>query len=262
MTVFYSGSGAQGFEILAAAMPPDKWAECKALVIRLLRAQNKPLSANLLESIPFSISEGTNGFGDEFFILHTSASVQRYVELTEMKSNQQVVTAFREIALAFQEIDIYVRFIVAVISTEPIELVEQPTPEVTSEVVERALKDSQQLLYSSGASSAVDRVHTALHGYLRNICEKERIPVEEQEALTSIFKKVRTKHPAFDIDIIGADESKRLIGALATIVDTLNTLRNHASIAHPNDEILEEAEAILVVNCVRTILHYLDAKLK
>lgn len=262
MIVFYSGLGAQGFEILEVAMPPDKWVECKAIVICLLRAQNKPLAANLLESIPFSINEGTNDFGDEFLILHTSASVQRYIELTEMKSDQQVVYSFREIALAFQEIGKYVRFIVAMVSTEPIELVEQPTPDLTSEVVERALKDSQQLLYSSGASSAVDRVHTALHGYLRNICVKQEIPIEEQEALTSIFKKVRLKHPAFDVDLIGVDESKKLLGALATIVDTLNTLRNKASNAHPNDEILEHAEALLFINCVRTIFNYLNAKLK
>jgi hypothetical protein len=33
-----------------------------------------------------------------------------------------------------------------------------------------------------------------------------------------------------------------------------------ASVAHPNDELLPEAEAMLVVNCARTILSYLDTK--
>ena len=42
---------------------------------------------------------------------------------------------------------------------------------------------------------------------------------------------------------------------------SLNTLRNQASIAHPNDNILEEAEAILAINSGRTLLNYLDSKL-
>ena len=241
----------------------DKLIEFKCTVSQLLSAQNKLFAAELLESIPFNLSEGTNGFGDEFFVLHTSASVERYVELAELKnSSPQVLAAFREIALAFKELGIFVRFIVAEVSTETIALVKQPEPEITTEVVERALKDSQQLIYTSGAASAVDRVHTALHGYLRAICVKAKIPFSEQASLTEMFKTVRTNHSAFENITTGAEESKKLFGALATIVDTLNTLRNRASIAHPNDRILEEAEAILAVNCVRTILHYFNAKLK
>jgi hypothetical protein len=37
-------------------------------------------------------------------------------------------------------------------------------------------------------------------------------------------------------------------------------LRNKASVAHPNPVLLPEPEAMLVVNSVRTILHYLDEK--
>jgi hypothetical protein len=47
-----------------------------------------------------------------------------------------------------------------------------------------------------------------------------------------------------------------------TIVDALNPLRNKASVAHPNANLLAEPEAMLVVNSVRTVLHYLDAKLR
>jgi hypothetical protein len=34
-----------------------------------------------------------------------------------------------------------------------------------------------------------------------------------------------------------------------------------ASLAHPNECLIGEPEAMLVVNATRTILHYLDAKL-
>ncbi|GAH63627.1 unnamed protein product, partial [marine sediment metagenome] len=33
------------------------------------------------------------------------------------------------------------------------------------------------------------------------------------------------------------------------------------SVAHPNEDLLEKDEAMLVINVARTLLHYLDAKL-
>jgi hypothetical protein len=38
-------------------------------------------------------------------------------------------------------------------------------------------------------------------------------------------------------------------------------VRNQASVAHPNEELLGDAEAHLVINVGRTLLNYLDAKL-
>jgi hypothetical protein len=48
---------------------------------------------------------------------------------------------------------------------------------------------------------------------------------------------------------------------MSAIIAVLNPVRNRASVAHPNDELLEEPEAMLVINAVRTILQYVNAKL-
>ena len=48
---------------------------------------------------------------------------------------------------------------------------------------------------------------------------------------------------------------------MGAILDALNPVRNRASVAHPNPSLLEQHEAMLVVNSTRTILHYLDSKL-
>lgn len=39
-------------------------------------------------------------------------------------------------------------------------------------------------------------------------------------------------------------------------------LRSQASLAHPNEELLGEAEAALVISVGRTLLTYLDARLR
>jgi hypothetical protein len=43
-------------------------------------------------------------------------------------------------------------------------------------------------------------------------------------------------------------------------MDALQPIRNNASVAHPNEALLDAPEAMLVVNTARTLLHYLDAK--
>jgi hypothetical protein len=42
----------------------------------------------------------------------------------------------------------------------------------------------------------------------------------------------------------------------------MGTLRNRASLAHPNEELLDHDEALLVINLGRSLLRFLDAKLK
>lgn len=138
--------------------------------------------------------------------------------------------------------------------------VEQPALRITSDVVERALLDAQELLRSTGATSGVDRLHTALHGYQREACGGAGLQISEGASLTDMFKQVRAGHPAFHDLGPRSEDILRVLRALATILDSLNPLRNKASVAHANPELLPEAEAMLVINAARSILHYVDEK--
>jgi len=136
-----------------------------------------------------------------------------------------------------------------------------PTALSAKDVVRRALNDADSLLRSNGATSAIDRLHTALHGYLRSVCAESGIHVVENASITVLFKSLRTNHPA--LKNLGTQEAEvgRIITAFSTVVDALNTIRNHASVAHPNDALLDEAEALLTLNAVRTLFNYLVRKL-
>lgn len=136
-----------------------------------------------------------------------------------------------------------------------------PPLKVTSPIVERALSDAEKLLRSSGATSALDRIHTAFHGYLEALCNDKGISYGTNCRLTELFKLLRQNHPAFVITGPRADEINRIIRTMANILDSLNTLRNQASIAHPNEELLHEPEAMLVINGTKTMLHYINDKI-
>ena len=131
----------------------------------------------------------------------------------------------------------------------------------TSEVVERAIKDTETLVHSRGAASGVDRIHTALHGYLRKACGDATIPYEAGATMTVLFKNLRADHPAFKEEGPRAQDITQVMRAMSAIMDALNPLRNKASVAHPNEALLDEPEAMLAINAARTILNYLDAKL-
>jgi len=137
-----------------------------------------------------------------------------------------------------------------------------PNPDLVtaSEVLRRALADAETLIQQGSAVSAVDRIHTALHGYLIAVCNESAINYEANASLTRLFRALRQEHPALAQAGTGSEEIGRVLQACATIMDALNPLRNRLSVAHPNEQLLENEEAMLVVNITRTLLYYLDAK--
>ncbi|HSP14317.1 MAG TPA: abortive infection family protein [Thermoanaerobaculia bacterium] len=137
-----------------------------------------------------------------------------------------------------------------------------PQPTLSTAVVDRAISDAETLIRAQGATSAVDRIHTALHGYLRVICDAAKITTSTDASLTQLFKAIREHHPKFQATGARAADIQQIVRAIASIVGVLDPVRNQATVVHPNLILLDEPEAMLVINAARTILHYLDAKLR
>jgi hypothetical protein len=135
------------------------------------------------------------------------------------------------------------------------------TPEHTRDVVLRALADTDELIRANGATSAVDRIHTALHGHVLALCEAAGIEADRETTMNRALKLLRQSHPALAASGPRADDITRILGAMATVLDALNPIRNNASVAHPNEELLDEPEAHLAINAARTVFAFLDAKL-
>ncbi|HTW85602.1 MAG TPA: abortive infection family protein [Candidatus Sulfotelmatobacter sp.] len=184
-----------------------------------------------------------------------------YVELGE-QVNPSRLAVYEQIAKAVSEIvpDGYVRFVaIGLDPSEGLTNVQSPNLAITSDVVERALADAEALIACTCATSGVDRVHTALHAYLRVAADKHNLAYAPDADITALMKVLLKGHPA----VAQSSEQTNKIGrAFATIVDALNPLRNQQSMAHPNVSLLAPAEAMLVINSVRTLPHYLDANLR
>ena len=82
--------------------------------------------------------------------------------------------------------------------------VESPDLRITSDVVRRAIADGETLMQSGGPTSAVDRVHTALHGYLMAACDARGIEYGHDASILGLFKLLREQHPR--LRALGAHE--------------------------------------------------------
>lgn len=135
-------------------------------------------------------------------------------------------------------------------------------PEATAEVVRQAIDDVQALLDRGGPTSAVDRVHTALHGHLQYLCAGAGIDHDQKnDSTTALLKKLRLRHPQLQNLGTRSQDIVKVLNAAGAMLDALTPVRNHASLAHPNKDLLGREEAQLVVNAGRTLLTYLDSKI-
>lgn len=193
------------------------------------------------------------------------ASAEQYVALQEAQLNNTIEHPFKAIAETVSEISPqrpFVRFIVAQLNTEEGSLiVPPPSPRITSKSVDSALADAELLARSRGPANAVDRVHTAVHGYLRAALERSGGTAPPLASVTELFKRLRGQDERLRDLVASGDSTKRIVMALASIIDAANTVRNTASAAHPSPERLDSAEAMLVINAARSFIHYLDSKL-
>lgn len=131
----------------------------------------------------------------------------------------------------------------------------------TNNFIERVISDVEILLSKSGSVSGVDRIHAAFHAYLRLVCERSEISTCKDDSITKLFKLLCQQHSSFRKSSNHSDIN-RLLKSFAGIIDSLNPIRNRASTAHPSENLLEEEEAALYIDVIRTLLVYLDRKLE
>jgi hypothetical protein len=264
MLRLYSGSGSREIQLIRQA-PLAEWAIFKRNVCRFLEDSGNRDAADVLRSNPFELWSGTNGFGDDFQVLYLRADTKAYLVFEKQVDENYGLHVYEGIARGFEGLNCPIRFVavdVEINDAEEVDAVSPPNLRITSAVVERALTDAELLIKSGGAISGLDRVHTAFHGYLKLACESAGLAFSADPNITELFKTLRRNHPALRGPFPGAADVGRILGAMATIADALNPLRNRGSVAHPNEHLLEEPEAMLAVNSVRTLLHYLNARIR
>jgi hypothetical protein len=124
-----------------------------------------------------------------------------------------------------------------------------------------ALEDARQMLQDGRPMNAVDRIHTVLHGYLLGACREASIPFAHDATAHALLRLLLEKHRALQKSGPNGDLIRSTIRTGASIVESMGTLRNNASLAHPKEALLGYDEALLMVSMSQSLLRFLDAKI-
>ena len=263
--LLYNGNDRGSREaIFRSQVHPVKWDLIKRAAVRILRQHLYQFdAANTLETLPFTLWEAVNGFGDYFTVLYAKVPVAKYLEIDQEVDTDRSKVRYNYIASSLEESGNPVRFIgIDADADDTGGAIATPILQTKSIAVSRALSDFEVLTNSKGGPvSSVDRIHTALHGYLKAVCDEASISYRLDADITELFKLIREKHPKLQTYPSGVDGSN-IVRGFARIVDALNPVRNRHSMAHPNEALIDEPEALLTANAVKTLLHYLYAKLR
>lgn len=142
------------------------------------------------------------------------------------------------------------------------ELIEHGELKHDIEFVKEVLLQADTLIDNHSFSSAVDRAHTALHGYLKALCDEQKITFKEQNIkIQDMWASLKIAHPKFNINV--KDHHKPInqtVNAIGKFLENMNDIRNNHGFSHPNEDIIEENEARFIINLSRVLLFYIDSK--
>ncbi|EPN3328666.1 abortive infection family protein, partial [Escherichia coli] len=110
----------------------------------------------------------------------------------------------------------------------------------------------------NGPHRAYDRVHTALHASLRQMCANHGIATNSTNNNVPGLLSLITAHLKALPDDGRNEDVFKMLKSSAAILHGINNLRNNYSMAHPTETLLNEADARFAINLVRSIMTYVD----
>ena len=116
-------------------------------------------------------------------------------------------------------------------------------------------KSIRESIDKNEPESALDRLHTYVMKFIRQLCENHKIEIRKEESLNAIFGKY--------VKFIVANEkieskmTERILKYSINVIEAFNDIRNNRSFAHDN-QILNYAESVLIFNNVINSIKFIE----
>ena len=149
----------------------------------------------------------------------------------------------------------------AIINNDVAKLVTTPSVNNSNESVYQALADAEVLISERSAANAYDRMHTALHSFLRQVCKNHSIPYGSNDSINGLLPKIND-HIKNQPDDGRNEKVFKMLRSANAMLDNINYLRNHHSLSHPSENLLKNNDAQFAINLARSIMTYVDGILK
>lgn len=127
-----------------------------------------------------------------------------------------------------------------------------------SGTVQKAVEDAEVFIREGRYDSAVDRIHTAFHGYLREVLTEHGVTYGADDGLPALFAKLHGYYGGAIQPADVADRVKSILRSAGGMINAVNELRNNNTIAHPNGQLIQKREAQLVIRLVNAVVDYIE----
>lgn len=142
-------------------------------------------------------------------------------------------------------------------------LADQPVENIDAIKANNDYKDFHQLarliresIEKNKPEAALDRLHTFLIKFLKELCASHSVAVRKEETVNAIFgkyiKSIRGK------GLISSDMAEKIILFSYNVIDAFNDIRNNRSFAHDNP-ILSYDESVLIFSNLTATVKFLQA---
>lgn len=136
-----------------------------------------------------------------------------------------------------------------------------PDAEVIASLSER--EEFEQLasgvldaIHKNNTQGGLDRLHTFTVKFVRSLCTEHGVAVDRDKALHSIFGEYVKKLKS--LGLIESRMTETILKTSISVMEAFSDVRNNKSLAHDN-EILNEAESLLIFNNVTSVIRFLWA---
>lgn len=135
---------------------------------------------------------------------------------------------------------------------ENIDILQTDTDDQDFNLLAKILREA---LEKNQPETALDRLHTYVFKYARQLCEKHNILTNKDEPLHSVFGKY-IKHLTFN-NLLDSIMSERILKSSISILEAFNDVRNNKSFAHDN-KILNYRESLFIFNNIINSVKFIE----
>jgi hypothetical protein len=116
-------------------------------------------------------------------------------------------------------------------------------------------KSIKESIEKNEPETALDRLHTFVVKYVRQLCDNHSLTNDKDEPINSLFGKY-VKHLATN-KLIDSIMTEKILKFSINIIDAFNDVRNNKSFAHDNP-ILNYHESILIFNNISNTIKFIE----
>jgi predicted RNA-binding protein with PUA-like domain len=116
-------------------------------------------------------------------------------------------------------------------------------------------KSIKESIKKNEPEAALDRLHTFVIKYVRQLCDNHGLSHDKDEPLHSLFGKYVKK--LLNDKYIDSVMSEKILRFSINVLDAFNDVRNNKSLAHDNP-VLNYHESILIFNSITNTIKFID----